>query len=219
MSVEAIAWALTRAPIPRDRRDASSLAIVLVGLANHAGPDGRNAFPSNATLTEYTRLSARSVQYALRALEELGLIRPSDPEIVAAHIKRADRRPQGWDLAMERRSSPPSTQVVHSASDAVDNAVSGVQALHPEHAAGVQTRRSGAQTATSRGARSAPEPSLNHPGTSRATTPAPAEPCGKCDGRRGEPVRARVVWLDDDRVNSAPCPRCNPRSPAYPAAS
>lgn len=28
----------------------------------------------------------------------VGLIRPCDPEIVAARIKRADRRPQGWEL-------------------------------------------------------------------------------------------------------------------------
>ncbi|WP_329055360.1 helix-turn-helix domain-containing protein [Amycolatopsis sp. NBC_01488] len=73
MSIEVINWALTRAPIPRDRRDASSLAVVLVGLANHADPDGRNAFPSLARLSRYTRLSERSVRYALRALEELDL--------------------------------------------------------------------------------------------------------------------------------------------------
>jgi hypothetical protein len=188
MSVEAIAWALTQAPSPRDRRDASSLAIVLVGLANHAGPEGRNAFPSNATLTEYTRLSARSVQYALRALEGLGLITASDPEIVAAYIKRADRRPQGWDLAMARRSPPPSTSVIHTSAGPVDNPRSGGQPLHPGELVGVQTRRRGAQTASSRGARSAP-------------------------------VRARVVWLDEDRVTSVPCPRCNPHSPAYPIAS
>ncbi|MCE7008553.1 helix-turn-helix domain-containing protein [Kibdelosporangium philippinense] len=84
MSIEAIHWALNAAPIPRDRRDSSSLAIVLVGLANHADPDGRNAFPSLARLARYTRLSERSVRYALRTLEELDLIHPSDPEIVAA---------------------------------------------------------------------------------------------------------------------------------------
>jgi len=27
-----------------------------------------------------------------------GIISPCDPGIVAARIKRADRRPQGWDL-------------------------------------------------------------------------------------------------------------------------
>ncbi|WP_203612712.1 hypothetical protein [Amycolatopsis sp. SID8362] len=62
MSIEAISWALNAAEIPRKRRDASSLAIVLAGLANHAGPDGCNAFPSIGTLTRYTRLSERSVR-------------------------------------------------------------------------------------------------------------------------------------------------------------
>jgi hypothetical protein len=31
-------------------------------------------------------------------LEAAAIISPCDPEIVAARIKRADRRPQGWDL-------------------------------------------------------------------------------------------------------------------------
>jgi hypothetical protein len=55
MSIEAINWALNKAPIPTDRKDASSLASVLIGLANHADPDGRNAFPSVDRLTRYTR--------------------------------------------------------------------------------------------------------------------------------------------------------------------
>jgi hypothetical protein len=56
VSIEANNWALTTAAIPSGRLDASSLAVVLVGLANHADPDGRNAFPSLATLVRYTRL-------------------------------------------------------------------------------------------------------------------------------------------------------------------
>jgi hypothetical protein len=109
VSIEAIHWVLTAAPIPRQQRDASTLAVVLIGLANHAGPDGTNAFPSVATLTRYTRLSARSVQYSLRKLAGLGLITPSDPDIVAAHVRRADRRPQGWDLALDRHETHPAT--------------------------------------------------------------------------------------------------------------
>jgi hypothetical protein len=34
----------------------------------------------------------------LDRLEAEGMISPCDPDIVAARIKRADRRPQGWDL-------------------------------------------------------------------------------------------------------------------------
>lgn len=204
MSIDAISWALNKAPIPRNRRDASSLAIVLVGLADHADPDGRNAFPAVATLARYTRLSERAVQYAVRALEELGLITPSDPEIVAAYVKRADRRPKGWDLVIHR--------VIH-------NDENEVQAVHPDHQLGVQTRPDGVQTATSRGASFAPEPSFNRPKNrparerapqrARATTVPPV--CGQCDARESDPVSARVVWLDADRTRSRRCPRCHPQ--------
>lgn len=93
MSLEAMTWALNRAPV-----DESSFAFVLTGLANHAGPDGRNAFPSTARLCAYTRLARSTVQDCLDVLAEAQIILPADPEIVAAHIKRADQRPQGWDL-------------------------------------------------------------------------------------------------------------------------
>jgi hypothetical protein len=155
----------------------------------------------------YTRLSERSVQNALRTLEELGLITPSDPQIVAAYVKRADRRPNGWEL------------VIHSP---VHNQAGGVQTLHPVGSNGVQTLRNGVQTATSRGAESAPEPSLNHPKNRPARDRASAHSaaagsggswlpvCGQCDGRPTDPVSARVIWLDAARENSRPCPRCHP---------
>jgi pyocin large subunit-like protein len=100
MSVEAISWALNLAPVPADRRGQPSSAckFVLVGLANHAGPDGSGAFPSVATLVRHTGLSERTVRTCLDRLEAGGIIRPCDPDLVAARIKRADRRPQGWDL-------------------------------------------------------------------------------------------------------------------------
>jgi hypothetical protein len=100
MSVEAISWALNLAPVPADRRGQPSSAckFVLVGLANHVGPDGSGAFPSVATLVRYTGLSERTVRTCLDRLEAGGIIRPCDPDLVAARIKRADRRPQGWDL-------------------------------------------------------------------------------------------------------------------------
>ncbi len=102
MSVEAISWALNLAPVPRDRSGKRNPACkaVLVGLANHAAPDGKEAFPSVRTLVRYTDLSERTVRTALDQLEAEGIIRPCDPAIVAAKIKRADQRPQGWDLAM-----------------------------------------------------------------------------------------------------------------------
>jgi Helix-turn-helix domain len=102
VSVEAISWALNLAPVPADRggQPSSACKFVLVGLANHAGPDGTAAFPSVATLVRYTGLSERTVRACLDRLQAEGLISPCDPDIVAARIKRADRRPQGWDLSL-----------------------------------------------------------------------------------------------------------------------
>jgi hypothetical protein len=42
----------------------------------------------------------RTVRTCLDRLEAGAIISACDPEIVAARIKRADRRPQGWDLML-----------------------------------------------------------------------------------------------------------------------
>jgi hypothetical protein len=90
MSVEAICWALNLAPVPAGRGGQPSTArkFVLVGLANHAGPDGTGPFPSVATLVRYTGLSERTVRTCLDRLEAEGIIAPCDPDMVAARIKR-----------------------------------------------------------------------------------------------------------------------------------
>jgi len=111
LSVEAISWALNPAPVPADRdsRPSSACKFVLVDLANHAGPDGTGAFPSVATLVRCTGLSDRTGRTCLDRLETKAITRPCDPDIVAARIKRADRRPKGWDLDLTHRrpgSSP-----------------------------------------------------------------------------------------------------------------
>jgi hypothetical protein len=100
VSVEAISWALNLAPVPADRggQPSSACKFVLVGLASHAGPDGTGAFPSAVTLVRYTGLSERTARTCLDRPDAEGIIRPCDPGIVVARIKRADRRSQGWDL-------------------------------------------------------------------------------------------------------------------------
>jgi hypothetical protein len=211
VSIEAIHWALNTAPIPRDRRDASSLAAVLVGLANHADPDGRNAFPSVATLARYTRLSERSVRYAVRALQDLNLIRDSDPEIVAAYVKRADRRPNGYDLTMHRIEV-----AVENIDRVVDNSRREGQGLPPVDRHGRQTLPVRGAKNDATGGRVCPRTVLNRPGNRPARERAPGArsplppPCGQCDARPDDPVSARVVWLDTDRTLSALCSRCHP---------
>jgi hypothetical protein len=88
-------WAIELAPpMP------AQLVATLAGLANHADPKGRGAYPSLAKLAAYTCKSERSVRRDLRQLEELKLIRPGDPAKVA-HLP-VDKRPEVYDLAMER---------------------------------------------------------------------------------------------------------------------
>jgi hypothetical protein len=133
------------------------------------------------------------------------LIASSDPAIVAAYIKRADRRPKGWKLVIHRQE-----HVVHSEAQGVRSA--------SDH--GVQVRQRGVQRAAQRGAASAPESSLTRPRTHPTAESADRSrllppPCGLCDGRRNDPVSARVIWLDESRDESKPCPRCNPRSSKF----
>ena len=190
MSVEAISWALNLAPVPRDRggQPSSACKFVLVGLANHAGPDGTGAFPSVATLVRYTGLSERTVRTCLDRLEAAGTIGPCDPDIVAARIKRADRRPQGWDLNLRQvrddlEEAEPATgrtsarqvlltgrlrrvhqdrgcgvQPPHPAAGPVDDRARGVQPVHLAAGTGCSRRPDGVQAARERGAAAAPEP-------------------------------------------------------------
>ncbi len=189
MSVEAISWALNLAPVPADRggQPSSACKFVLVGLANHAGLDGSGAFPSVATLVRYTGLSERAVRTCLDRLDAAGIIRPCAPEIVAARIKRADRRPNGWDLdltllrddlteaglaALEHQFPGLAARVAADAcrdadgvqsphpARAVNNQADGVQSLHSAAATGCNLRTGGVQPAQPRGAAVAPEPSL-----------------------------------------------------------
>lgn len=49
----------------------------------------------------------------------------------------------------------------------------------------------------------------------RAAANAPAapsalKPCGECQARDGDPVSARLVWLDEERRRFNWCPRCHP---------
>jgi len=148
VSVEAISWALNLAPVPAGRggQPSSACKFVLVGLANHAGPDGTGAFPSVATLVRYTGRSERTVRTCLDRLAAEGIISPCDPDIVAARIKRADRRPQGWDLnlslarddldaatvaVLEHQSPGQGSRLTAARHPGADGRPDGVQSPHP----------------------------------------------------------------------------------------
>ena len=215
MSVEAISWALNLAPVPADRggQPSSACKFVLPGLANHAGPDGTGAFPSVATLVRYTGLSERTVRTCLDRLEAGGIIRPCDPDVVAARIKRADRRPKGWDLdlslirddlteagiaALEHQFPGLCARVAVAACPGADDAANGVQSPHPARA--VDNRANRVQQLH-------PEPGTGcnqraggvQPAQERGAAVAP-EPCREPPNEpSAAPVRARTTRPGGDR--------------------
>jgi hypothetical protein len=67
MAVEATTWAL-RVPV------GGTAKVVLLGVANHAHPDGSEAYPSIKRLAEYACCDDRTVTRALRKLESEGWI-------------------------------------------------------------------------------------------------------------------------------------------------
>ncbi len=91
---------LNLALVPADRGGppaSSACKFVLVGLANHAELDGVGVFPSVATLVRYTACRGGRCAPAWTGWGP-GIIRRCDPDVATARIKRADRRPEGWDL-------------------------------------------------------------------------------------------------------------------------
>jgi hypothetical protein len=91
MSLQAMVWALKQAPVT----DASA-HLILIGLADHAHDDGTGSYPFRETLAAYARCSLRTVASKLRLLEDMGVIRRGDQQLVAHY--RPDRRPVVYDL-------------------------------------------------------------------------------------------------------------------------
>lgn len=137
-----MSWAMK---LPKEHLGDASARHVLLCLANYAGPEGKHAFPSAATLAEQTGLSERTVRYKLDVLESAGLIVRGKQAIAAVHIERHDRRPVVYDLQIKRGAAvAPRTE--RGANDGT----------------GCNPQQNGVQTTTERGAATAPNPSLNH---------------------------------------------------------
>lgn len=222
MSIEALNWAFNLAPVPKDHGKRGSkpnpaCASVLIGLANHAGPDGRNAFPGVPRLMRYTRLSERTVRTAIDRLADEKVILPGDPAIVAAFIKRGDRRPEVWDLDLTlirddltpediadlERQFPGLTQrIANEVQPPHPDTQNGVQSPHLANSNGVQSSPNGVQPPQERGATAAPKPSVE----------PPVEPPHTPSGCVGAPAHTREEAPPDfDASNPGPEPdRTNP---------
>lgn len=100
MAVEVMAWAFEQ------QLDSPAKKLLLLAIANHASPDGTNAWPSIATLARKTGISARHVRRLLRELEEEGWI--ATERQAGGTAKIADeKRPNLYTVRM----GPPDTDV------------------------------------------------------------------------------------------------------------
>ncbi|WEV59702.1 helix-turn-helix domain-containing protein [Bifidobacterium sp. ESL0728] len=171
MSYQASSWALRHAPVGSD----TTKRLILMALAEFAGPDGTGAYPAIDTLCDLVRLKRRCVLRHIAEMERSGVIRRGDQRLTLHY--RADRRPVVWDLNMPAtgKSGMPVAQehaIEHSLADDVHadaprgdgsdekndmhqrapRATSGVHADAPR-----QIRR-GARTGTNGVHRRAPKP-------------------------------------------------------------
>ncbi|MFC8616612.1 helix-turn-helix domain-containing protein [Micromonospora purpureochromogenes] len=189
MSIEAVSWALNDAPdVP------PQCLAVLIGLANHAGANGRGAYPSQERLALYARKSVRSVQRDLTELSRRGLIRRGDQRHVA--FMPPDRRPVVWDLALERRREHPASldpfpeprsgrphQLAEPASDRHHDTN-----IDRDADRGDAHDRTGRRTRRNDTTSTSCKPSLNHQQPTRARTTTSRRAGASCGRHRGCPA-------------------------------
>ena len=95
MSLQAMQWAMSKAPLKRNAAQCRN-RLVLIALADRYNDDTGVCWPSIKTISNEIGVSERTVHKAISELESVGLIARGDPHWVA-HI-RADRRPTVWTL-------------------------------------------------------------------------------------------------------------------------
>ncbi|MEW9581389.1 helix-turn-helix domain-containing protein [Paraburkholderia sp. DGU8] len=188
MSWQATKWALEQQIV-----EDSTARHVLVCLAHYAGDQGKNAFPSTATLVKISGLSERTVRLKLDLLETAGAIVRGDQAIAAAHIDRVDRRPVCYDLCMQRPANLAPREEERGATGAPRSAITGCS-----------TRRNGVQMTTERGATAAPKQSYK-PSTDYSCAPRSAKRSGPRASRLSEdwvlPENYERWALEDEDIN------------------
>lgn len=110
MSLQATTWALYDAPRDLDANEFRTLMV----MADMADQNGRNIYPSAATLAELCGVTTRTIRTKLASLEAKGLI-IRDDQTILAHIP-ANRRPIAWKLNMSGEPTTPTT-VTHASDD------------------------------------------------------------------------------------------------------
>jgi len=98
MSLQAMKWAMSKAPIKRDAAQCRN-RLVLIALADRYNDDTGVCWPSIKTISGEIGVSVPTVHKAIRSLEKAGLIARGNPHWVS-HL-RPDRRPTVWTLSLD----------------------------------------------------------------------------------------------------------------------
>lgn len=192
----------------------SSTKLVLLSLAQHANEDGQNSFPSVATIAGECRMSERTVQNALKALEAEGYV----------SVVRRLRQTSLFSLRMDLH--------VVARRDKGARSKGAADSPYPANAApskGANAAPSTPQNLQFKGAAVAPEPVLepvsNQPDARAGACEADAAPGGAFDALFGSSVAATLVTAAlgaapaPARPTHAPSPtpvRDTPQQPAPP---
>ena len=110
MSHQASSWVEDHAPVTNPTE-----MLILYTMANHANPQGKGVWVSQANLAEKALCTVRTVQRHLAEMERRGLVIRGDQRQVE-HIRK-DRRPVVWDLNMAMRREPAGRQNVAPSRD------------------------------------------------------------------------------------------------------
>lgn len=159
MSIQAVAWVL------KQKVGDHVAKHVLMCLANYAGEDGENAFPSVARLEKDTELAERTIREKLGWLVDKGFIRFGDQSMSAAYAKRKDRITVCYDFIL--RGAPGA----------------------PRESTGCAAPQNGVQGTAERGAPGAPNPSEIRKRSGEAGAPSKGAP--PAEGTLSEKLRAR----------------------------
>ena len=119
MAIECMVWVLEL-----EGEVTTNEKFVLLGIANHAQPSGKGAFPSLETLSRYTRLSKSTVQRCVKKLVDQGLLTKSSGN---------GRKSTSYTIEMDfaqvvKRELIPSD----NENDTPDNENEGSQTDHPQ---------------------------------------------------------------------------------------
>lgn len=144
MSVQAMAWGIEQQVVTEPLA-----RLTLLCICNYAGADGDSIFPSIKRLTGDTGLSESTVRRKIQELVTAGLLFRSDPALVAAKIKRADRRPTCYRIRMNgvsgtgcHRDTPSVNGVSQKAPRGVTQSPTGCQSLTPDPSGSVRIHHS-----------------------------------------------------------------------------